>query len=274
MAEATAPQPTQQAFPELERRGEWSLLFIVGFVLASLVVHLVGFTGLQAYARLTANAKPLNTPIEMMMVTVEPPKPPPPPPEEVKPPPPPPPKPKIKVRPPPVKVAEVVKPPPVIEDAPPPPIEEAPKEPPKPVPLVVGISLSSTTAAGGFAAPVGNTAYGKTERTAVEPSQVKAYRAPRYVPAYQVDRQPSVRNEFKIPYPSEAKRNGVEGNVVLKISIDAEGNVTGVKLLNGPGYGLNEAALAAVKRFRFTPAIKGGEAVSTEIPYTYTFLLD
>ena len=36
----------------------------------------------------------------------------------------------------------------------------------------------------------------------------------------------------------------------------------------------NEAAREAIKRFRFKPAIKGGEAVSTEMKYSYTFLLD
>ncbi|WP_186817774.1 energy transducer TonB, partial [Myxococcus virescens] len=37
---------------------------------------------------------------------------------------------------------------------------------------------------------------------------------------------------------------------------------------------LNEAARDAIRRFRFKPAIKGGEPVSTEMKYSYTFLLD
>lgn len=259
-----------------ERRRDWTLWLILAFVLLSLVAHVVLFRGLQAYADAQQRNVPLNQPIEMVMVEVEPPKPPPPPPPEVKKEEPPPPKPvRTHIKPPPVKVAETEKPPPPPkEDAPPPPNEEAAKEPPKPVPLVVGISMSSTTATGGFAAPVGNTAYGKTSDTAQDPSKVHVYKAPKYVPSYQADSQPEALGEVQIPYPPEAKRNDIEGNVVMSVSIDADGKVTAVKVLSGPGYGLNEAAMEAVKRMRWKPATKGGENVATQITWTYQFVLD
>ncbi|RKH79828.1 energy transducer TonB, partial [Corallococcus sp. AB032C] len=159
--------------------------------------------------------------------------------------------------------------------APPPPNDTPPPEPSaKPPPLVVGMTMSSTTSAGSFAAPVGNTAYGKANGTAKAPQDVKGYSAPKYVPVYQVDTEPSVASEVKIPYPDEARRAGIEGTVTLSITIDAEGKVSNVKVISGPGYGLNEAARDAIRRFRFKPAIKGGEAVATEMKYSYTFLLD
>jgi periplasmic protein TonB len=121
---------------------------------------------------------------------------------------------------------------------------------------------------------VGNTLYGKTAEKATDPSQVKAYSAPKYMPIYQVDSPPSVASEVKIPYPEEARRAGIEGTVTLSITIDVEGKVTRARVLNGPGYGLNEAARVAILKFRFKPALKNGEAVSTEMKYAYTFLLD
>ena len=166
-------------------------------------------------------------------------------------------------------MVEVQKPPP-----PPPNDTPPPETPPKPVPLVVGISLSSTTSAGGFAAPVGNTTYGKVADTATHPSEVKAYTAPRYVPVYQVDTEPTVAQEVKIPYPDEARRSGVEGTVTLSITVNAEGRVVKAVVLKGPGYGLDEAAREALLRFRFKPAVKNGESVATEMKYSYTFLLD
>jgi protein TonB len=212
--------------------------------------------------------------VELVMVEVQKP-PPPPPPEEKKEEPKPPPPPKVKpVKPPPIKVAEAPKPPPPV-DAPPPPNDTPPPEPQaKPPPLVVGMTMSSTTSAGTFAAPVGNTAYGKVDRTAKDPKDVKGYSAPKYTPIYQVDSEPTVASEVKIPYPEEARRAGIEGTVTLSITIDNEGKVVAAKILTGPGYGLNEAARDAIRRFRFKPAIKGGEAVSTEMKYSYTFLLD
>jgi protein TonB len=56
--------------------------------------------------------------------------------------------------------------------------------------------------------------------------------------------------------------------------IDAEGNVVSANVLSGPGHGLNEAALDACRRFRFRPAIKSGQPVSTEMKYKYIFALE
>jgi protein TonB len=246
------------------RRDDKTLLVLAIGLIASVAIHAGGLT----YASLhPAAVKVIDKPIEMQIVVTEPPKPPPPP-EPEPPKPVEPPKPKIK--PPEIKVAKV-DPPPVKE--PPPPIEEV-KEPPKPVPLVVGISMSSTTQGGNFAAPVGNTAYGKVADKAVAPSSVQNYAAPKYVPPGSADRDPEVANEFKIPYPDEARRAGIEGTVRLRIVVDNEGRVVDVQILNGPGYGLNEAAKEAIKKFKFRAAIKGGEAVSTTMVYNYTFLLD
>lgn len=235
---------------------------IVGTLLASVLLHAGALAWLSGRERPLIN---VNKPMEMVMVEVEPPKPPPPP-EEVKP------EPEKPKPPPPVKVARTEKPPP--PDATPPPPNEPAPEPTKPVPLIVGVTMSSTTSAGGFAAPVGNTAYGKAEGQATNPADVKAYAAPKYVAPGSSDTEPQVAQEFKIPYPPEAKRAGIEGTVRLKIVVDDQGRVVDVQLVSGPGYGLNEAAKEALKRFKFKPAIKGGEAVSTSMVYNYTFLLD
>ncbi|KFE69048.1 energy transducer TonB [Hyalangium minutum] len=241
------------------------------FVIVSLTAHGVGLFALSRMKERPAAV--VQKPVELVMVEVQKPPPPPPPPKE-EPKPPEPPKAKPPPKPPPVKVAVAEKPPPPPPEQAPPPPNDPPPQPTKPVPLVVGISMSSTTSAGGFAAPVGNTAYGKVDGTAKAPSEVKEYAAPKYTPIYQVDSEPKVASEVKIPYPEEARRAGIEGTVTLSITIDPEGKVVAAKIISGPGYGLNEAARDAIKRFRFKPAIKGGEAVSTEMKYAYTFLLD
>jgi protein TonB len=238
------------------------------FVVASVGVHAVAYGALARYGK-TEQTR-VNRPLELVMVDV-PKAPPPPPPEEKKP------EPKVvKQKPPPIKVASVDKlPPPPRVDEPPPPNDTPPPEPPKPVPLITGISMSSTTTAGSFAAPVGNTLYGKiSDKAATPPGEVKPYVAPHYTPIYQVDSEPVVLTEEKIPYPEEARKGGVEGSVLLSITVDDNGTVVAARVLNGPGYGLNEAALKAIRHFKFKPAVKGGQAVSTEMKYTYTFLLD
>jgi periplasmic protein TonB len=243
------------------RRGGWVLVFLA----LSLVGHLVGFEWLSRWAEQRPKVVPPR-PVELVMVEVEPPKPAPPPPEPA---PEPAPAPPLKVARPKAPAA------PPLEELPPPPNDAPPPEPSaKPVPLFAGISLSSTTSAGTFSAPVGNTAYGKVGERAPDPAEVKAYVAPRYAPVYQVDREPKVRSQPRIAYPREAKEAGVEGVVVLAVAIGADGAVREVKVLSGPGYGLDEAARRALLQFRFDAPTRGGEPVATELTYRYTFFLE
>jgi periplasmic protein TonB len=250
------------------RRGGWVLVFLA----LSLLGHVVGFEWLSLWAAQRPQLAP-QRPVDLLMVEVEPPKPAPPPPEPVPEPEPTKPAPRP---PPPLKVARPEAPtPPPLEQLPPPPNDAPPPEPSaKPVPLFAGISLSSTTSTGTFSAPVGNTAYGKVGERAPDPAEVKAYVAPRYAPVYQVDREPKVRSQPRIEYPREAKEAGVEGVVVLSVAIGADGAVREVKVLSGPGYGLDEAARRALLQFRFDAPTRGGEPVATELTYRYTFFLE
>jgi protein TonB len=84
---------------------------------------------------------------------------------------------------------------------------------------------------------------------------------------------PSVAAEVRIPYPPEAREKKIEGKVVMELLIDAEGKVRNATIVSGPGYGLNEAALEAIYRFKFKPAEVEGKPVAVKIPYTYNFVL-
>lgn len=105
---------------------------------------------------------------------------------------------------------------------------------------------------------------------------VKAQRAPKGVPQNAPDWLPEVANEHevRVPYPEEAKANEVEGVVLLRVQIDDGGNVTDVMVLEGLGYGLDEASVAAVKTFKFRPATKDGKPVPAMIKYSYSWYLD
>jgi protein TonB len=89
----------------------------------------------------------------------------------------------------------------------------------------------------------------------------------------QVTRLPRVAKEVKATYPEEAKQARIDGPVNLEILIDRTGKVRDVKMLNGPGYGLNESAIEAVKQFEFQPALRGSDSVAVKIRYTYRFKL-
>ncbi|HCF58748.1 MAG TPA: energy transducer TonB, partial [Myxococcales bacterium] len=132
------------------------------------------------------------------------------------------------------------------------------------------------TTAGSFAAPVGNTLYGSAPTVAPKAEDVKPYASPtgRYVPRYKVTKLPELSREVKAKYPEEARKLGIEGQVILELTIDATGKVTQARLVKRAGHGFDEAALEAVRRFAFKPGTEGGEPIVTEITYTYTFQLD
>lgn len=85
-------------------------------------------------------------------------------------------------------------------------------------------------------------------------------------PAFLVREEPA--------YPSRARRAGAEGRVVLRIAISATGEVTGLSVQESSGSAsLDEAALAAARASRFSPARRGGVAEPSEAVAAYRFEL-
>lgn len=71
-------------------------------------------------------------------------------------------------------------------------------------------------------------------------------------------------------YPEMAKRSHVHGKVVLAAKIDATGKVQDVKVLNGPPA-FRQAAVEAVRRWKYKPALLNGQAVESNAEITLNF---
>ncbi len=96
-------------------------------------------------------------------------------------------------------------------------------------------------------------------------------------PAYEsgnVSVKPRVLKQVQVIYPQQAKDARIEGAVKLAVVINDDGHVRNVKILEGPGYGLNEAAELALKQFLFSPAEVLGQKVPVQIVYVYRFKLE
>lgn len=75
-------------------------------------------------------------------------------------------------------------------------------------------------------------------------------------------------------YPPEAKKKGLEAEVILQIDVDKEGKVEDVQVLQGAGNGFDEAAVAAAKKIPFDPARRAdGSPAKGRINYRYSFTL-
>ena len=75
-------------------------------------------------------------------------------------------------------------------------------------------------------------------------------------------------------YPVEARRHREEGLVVLAVQVNREGLPDGVYIVQSSHFQrLDEAAVQAVKQWRFTPARMGGMAVASQIEVPIRFKL-
>lgn len=73
-------------------------------------------------------------------------------------------------------------------------------------------------------------------------------------------------------YPRDALRQGQEGEVILQVDVDAEGKPTAVEVVSSSRYrSLDRAAAAAVRRWRFRPAMQDGVAVPGRIQQSIRF---
>lgn len=74
-------------------------------------------------------------------------------------------------------------------------------------------------------------------------------------------------------YTAAAQAAGIEADVPLEIVVDRAGTVQTARALAHIGYGLDEAALAAVRRYRFSAAHRAGNTVSVRMHWLMRFQL-
>ncbi|MFN2386421.1 MAG: TonB family protein, partial [Thermoanaerobaculia bacterium] len=84
-----------------------------------------------------------------------------------------------------------------------------------------------------------------------------------YVHSDDVDRPPRIRQAVNPVYPPDALRARIRGLVILAVLISESGTPLEVRVIQRARAGLTEAAVEAVRRWRFEPAQKSGVPVTT-----------
>ena len=98
--------------------------------------------------------------------------------------------------------------------------------------------------------------------------------APVEVPVTPAHTRATSRRNPKPEYPSIARRRGWEGKVLLRINVRADGLPGKIEVAESSGREvLDESALRAVKRWTFTPAMRGAEAVDSTLTLSIVFKL-
>ena len=74
-------------------------------------------------------------------------------------------------------------------------------------------------------------------------------------------------------YPQIARRLGKEGKVILRLTINENGEVVNIEIIESAPYGFTESAVDAVKKSRFSPAMKDGRPVACRAILPIRFIL-
>ena len=86
------------------------------------------------------------------------------------------------------------------------------------------------------------------------------------------DIRPALPITFPDPVISRSEiPSGVQGTVVVEVTIDNIGNVTATKIIQRLGYGIDEKVEAAVRNWRFRPAIMDGRPIPSQQDVLYHF---
>ena len=86
-------------------------------------------------------------------------------------------------------------------------------------------------------------------------------------------REPVLLTRVAPAYPEEARKNRVQGRVILDAIVDEKGTVAKVEALESPDPSLTEAAAEAVRKWTYKPATRKGKPVKVRMTVTVAFKL-
>ena len=94
-------------------------------------------------------------------------------------------------------------------------------------------------------------------------------------PGEPADAEPFLSSSLNPVYPVLARRAGIEGTVIIEVTVDRNGRPVDYSILPpGSNRILEEAAAEAVMKARYNPGIKGGRTVSGSFRIKVRFELD
>jgi periplasmic protein TonB len=85
--------------------------------------------------------------------------------------------------------------------------------------------------------------------------------------------KPKPSTTAAVVYPETARRAEVEGVVRVKITVDEKGRIMSAEVVRGLGYGLDEAALEAARKWTFAPATRCGKPTTASLTVAMRFSL-
>ncbi len=137
---------------------------------------------------------------------------------------------------------------------------------------VVGKVAQAGIPGGTGTASTGYVGGGKVASAAIQ-TQMAAVPAMAQSPREVAPTNLEVLSKPPVQYTPEARQLRVQGDVILRVTFTASGQVIVKDVLHGLGHGLDEEARRVATQIRFRPATRNGQAVDLTTNITITFQL-
>jgi len=87
----------------------------------------------------------------------------------------------------------------------------------------------------------------------------------------EVTRKAKITFKPEPPYTTKAREHEIEGTVVLRLVLRANGEITDIEVVEGLPYGLTEECIKVARKIKFEPALKDERKVSQYVKASYIF---
>jgi len=85
------------------------------------------------------------------------------------------------------------------------------------------------------------------------------------------DRLPQPVSQPSPGYPFDLRKAQIEGDVLIVFTVTAEGTVANPQVVSSSNWVFRDLTLAAIKQWKYTPALKDGRPVSVKVRQPFTF---
>ena len=130
-----------------------------------------------------------------------------------------------------------------------------------------GVATGQGGGGRGYGGQIQNTSFGNATPVAEAPSRVR--QMAEVAPLTPV----SVTSKPNPTYTEQARKQRVEGEVLVQVVFTASGQVQVLRVVRGLGYGLDESAVQAAQKVRFVPAQRNGQPVDSTATLHIVFQL-
>jgi TonB family protein len=137
---------------------------------------------------------------------------------------------------------------------------------------VVGKVAQAGIPGGTDTATTGSATGGRVASAGIQ-TQIATVPAMQHSPSEVAPTNLEVLSKPAVQYTPEARQLRVQGDVILRVTFTASGQVIVKDVVHGLGHGLDEEARRVASQIRFRPATRNGQAVDLTTNITITFQL-